>query len=362
MAERSRVLLQVCANDHPPFADICLFHEAAARTLGWQPLTVMLERRAAVPSPGFHYLDAPPGGDAAALRAFARTHLAASDPRLLLCHRYRAWRAAAAAVPGPLVALAHEFGLLDRRRRRWQLRWDAWRRARTVTLAGVSPAVAAELAARTGRPVEVLPNGLDLARADAARLDRPAARAALGVAGEAFCIGVIGRLHPKKRPELAVDAFRQALPTLGDARLLLIGDGELRAALTRRARGLPVTLTGFVADAARCLPALDLLLLTSGEREAFAMVALEAMAAGVPVLHAAAPGPDFVVGDPARRVDPGTVAGLAAALTAAADAWRAGRLAAAAAAARQRAENTFSVAAGAARLSHLAAGIGSATA
>lgn len=362
MPEREDVLLQVCANDHPPFADVCRYHEAAARALGWQPLTVMLERRAAAASAEFHYLDAPPSGDATALRTLIGARLRGATPRLLLCHRYRAWRAAAAAAPGPLVAVAHEFGLLDRRRRRWQLGWDAWRHRRAVTLAGVSPAVAAELASRAGRHAEVLPNGLDLDQADAGRLDRTAARAALGLDGDVFSVGVIGRLHPKKRPDLAVAAFRQALPALGDARLLLIGDGELRPALTRQAQGLPVTLTGFVAGAARYLGGLDLLLLTSGDREAFAMVALEAMAAGVPVLHAAAPGPDFVVGDPVCRVEPGTAAALAAALTAAADAWRAGRLAAVAAAGRRRAEATFSVAAGAARLRRLAEAGGSAAA
>jgi glycosyltransferase involved in cell wall biosynthesis len=343
MADRGGVLLQVCANDHPPFIDICRYYEAAARWLDWQPVTLMLERRSPVAANEFHYgrrLDA---------RLFGGRTV------LVLCHRHRAWRAAMTSLPlrPPIVVVAHEFGLLRRRRRRWVNRWDRLLGRAPVTFAGVSPAVTEELA-RCAVPATLLPNGLDLDRVDAARLSRDEARRALSLNGSGFEIGVVGRLHPKKRPELAVAGFRRALPGMPGARLVFIGDGELRGALTQQAEGLPVGFGGFVPDAARYLAAFDLLLLPSGDREAFAMVALEAMAAGVPVLHGPAPGPSFVVGGSGRRFAALDAAALGDALTAAFSDWRSGDLRRQAAAARQRVEDTFSVPAAAARLRALA--------
>ncbi len=288
------LLLQVCANDHPPFADICRYHAVAAAVLSWRTETVMLEPRGAVADPAFHY---PPAG----LEACLAELLGGAQPVLTLCHRYRAYRAVMTTgiVRSPVVAVAHEFGFFRRRRRRWQRRWDRLRRRPRVAFAGISDAVAAEIAAATGEAL-LLPNGIDLPRADAARLSRADARARLGLSGQAFAVGVVGRLHPKKRPELAVAAFARAAAYMPEAELVLVGDGELAATVRRMAKPLPVTLAGFVPEAGRLMAAFDLLLLPSGSREAFGMVALEAMAAAVPVLSGPAPGPRFVLGDTGR--------------------------------------------------------------
>ena len=346
--DRAPVLLQVCANDHPPFADICRYHAAGAALLSWRTVTVMLEARGAAADPAFAY---PAGSFADCLNRLLRGR----EPVFTLCHRYRAYRAAVTSgvIRGPVVAVAHEFGLLRRRRRRWQRRWDAVLRHPPVTFAGVSDAVRDELAHITGDAV-LLPNGIDLARADAARLSREAALATLDLSAGNFTIGVVGRLHRKKNPELAVAGFAAAAADMPDARLVFVGDGELADQVRQRAGALPITLAGFVPDAARVMAAFDLLLVSSGEREAFGMVALEAMAAGVPVLCGPAPGPRFVVGDAGRHFEADSPAELAQALVAAYREWCAGGLPGLAQRARARAEREFSVTAAAGRLEALA--------
>ena len=68
-------------------------------------------------------------------------------------------------------------------------------------------------------------------------------------------------------------------------RLLLVGDGPDRRGLRALLRGRlgDVAMTGFRGDAGRLLAASDLLLLAS-RAESFSLAALEAMAAGVPVV------------------------------------------------------------------------------
>lgn len=341
------VFLQVCANDYPPFGDLCHFYEAAARSLGWRPVTVMLDARAPVSDPAFHYLRT-------RLAPFLGRLLGRQRPVLTLCHRYRAYRQTASsglAVP-PLVTVAHEFGLLRRRQRRLRCRFDRLLGRPAPTFAGVSDAVTDELRAVTGNAM-LLPNGIDLARADAARLDPDAARRQLGLSDIEFNIGVVGRLHPKKNPLLAVDGFREALARLGRGgglRLVFVGSGQLEGELVGRAAGLPVLLKGFLAEAPRLMAGFDLLLIPSGEREAFGMVALEAMAAGVPVLCGPSPGPRFVTGDAGLGFEPESAEALADALTAAYRSAESGALAMLARKARVRVEHEFSVAAAAARL------------
>jgi alpha-1,6-mannosyltransferase len=100
----------------------------------------------------------------------------------------------------------------------------------------------------------------------------------------------------KKAPELAIRAIRELTDRGRTVRLLVIGDGPLRAELESLAADLPVVFCGFVPEARRLFRGLDVLLLTSVEVEAFGMVALEAMASGVPVVAGPAPGPQFVLG------------------------------------------------------------------
>ena len=275
--------LQLCPNDAPPFADVCAGHAAALTLLGYRVTTAFFERRAGAPAANARYL--PP----------RRVLDGAAPPALILTHRYRAYRAAAGPARRfgiPHMAVAHEFGMFASARRRLRRRLLH----RACRFAAVSPPVAEELR-RAGVPAPaLLPNPIDQTALRAALLPRAAARASLDLPNDAFVVGVVGRLHPKKAPQRALRAFQAHRASNPAARLAFLGDGELRPRLEREA-GDGVTFAGFRADAKTLLAAFDLLLCCSTSREAFGLALLEAAAAGVPVVAAAQPGPRFALGD-----------------------------------------------------------------
>jgi glycosyltransferase involved in cell wall biosynthesis len=174
--------------------------------------------------------------------------------------------------------------------------------ARDGWFAGVSQPVVDELRRHDASLTRtlVLPNPADIDWLDANRLPRAAAREQLAIPQSVHAVGMVGRLHPEKRPSLALEAFAAARGLPDDAWLVLIGDGALRASLESSATALGigsrVRFAGYVPDAARYLSAFDTLLFASGATEAFGMALLEAMVAGVPVVCADMPGPRSVLG------------------------------------------------------------------
>lgn len=95
-----------------------------------------------------------------------------------------------------------------------------------------------------------------------------------------------GRLSSEKRPALAIEAVRALTRRGVDCRLVVAGDGPLRAGLERTAEGLPVTFLGHVADRgamATLLASADVALVP-GPVETFGLSALEALASGAPVI------------------------------------------------------------------------------
>ena len=287
MAREAVDALQLCPNDHPPFADICAGHAKALLKLGLTVRTVFFERR----SPR-----APADLDVAYIPAaeLART-FGGGSLRLLLSHRYRAYRAGLGlrrrCEVARHVAVMHEFGAFAHpgRRVRQRLRAD-----RQVVFAGVSPPVAEELG-RIGPRTAVLPNPVDVDALRNGLLPRSAARDALGVPQAAFVVGVLGRLHPKKDPLRALRAFNSYRQENGNACLVFVGDGELREA--QQEAGAGVVFAGFRPDARSLLSAFDVLLSCAGASEAFGLAQVEALAAGVPVLAAEQPGPRYALGD-----------------------------------------------------------------
>lgn len=103
----------------------------------------------------------------------------------------------------------------------------------------------------------------------------------------------LGRLHPKKRPDIAVDVLAAAQSLPGETHLILAGPDEtnmtpqLRAQAQRLGWENHLHITGLLQtdDVHSALTDGDLLLMPSEpESENFGMSALEAMAAGLPVL------------------------------------------------------------------------------
>ncbi len=359
-----RSLLQICPNDHPPFKDLCRYYATAAKSLGWSVTTLFLGSPREDPLEHARYLNATDLRRTAVLAQFleneAESAPGGAQPTIALCHRYRAFRILMASdlAVSTVVTVAHEFGFFARLQRRLAVRTRRLIGRRRLIFAGVSDAVQRELQAVDPHAV-LLPNGIDLNRADRQRLGRAEARAFFGLTDDTFCVGVVGRLHPKKSPALALEGFRLAARAMPGAHLIFIGSGELAASLQRAARDLPVTFAGFVPEAARYFSGLDLLVLPSSSKEAFGMVALEAMAAELPVLSSPAPGPSYVLGTQGDYFQPPTPSTLAQALSSAYQQWQmAGGAPAdsksAAKAVRERVAALFSVEAAAQRLQQLA--------
>jgi glycosyltransferase involved in cell wall biosynthesis len=145
-----------------------------------------------------------------------------------------------------------------------------------------------EQASVTPNRIEVLPNGVDLFRfADPDEAIRESIRCELGYERDAFVIGAVGSLTPVKRHDVLLSAFARAAKTVKNIRLLLVGDGPLRATLTGQARteGVEdrVTFAGTCEDVPALLAGMDVHVCTS-ESEGMNNALLEAMAAGLPVI------------------------------------------------------------------------------
>ena len=123
-----------------------------------------------------------------------------------------------------------------------------------------------------------------LRRAAASRVD---ARAALGIPEGVPVVGTVTRLCRQKDPATLLRAARRIVDSRPDARLVVVGDGPMRADVEQLVDDLRlrshVTLLGPRADVAALLPGFDAFVLSS-RWEGLPRVVVEAMAVGVPVV------------------------------------------------------------------------------
>jgi glycosyltransferase involved in cell wall biosynthesis len=140
------------------------------------------------------------------------------------------------------------------------------------------------------RRTEVIHNGVDVEcyrdRGDAGQ--RAAMRRRFGFAEHDYVLGLTAVLRPEKNPVQLVEAVARLRATGRPARALMIGDGDMRAAVEARARELgvagDVAITGFQPDVRPYVAACDTMVLCSTSVETFSLAALEAMAMGKPVV------------------------------------------------------------------------------
>ncbi|NMH97883.1 glycosyltransferase family 4 protein [Pseudonocardia sp. K10HN5] len=216
-----------------------------------------------------------------------------------------AWSAARCAARSglPLVVSVHSmWDAVTRTTYRALAETYAWTRW-PIVLAPVSRAAAARVLQVCGDrvPVEVVPNGLDLTGwRQAAPRPEPAPTAT----GAGVHVVAVGRLAPRKRALPLLRVLRRAARQIGaeaGLRATIVGDGPaepfMRQYLSRHRMTDWVELPGRVDR--ELLPAVLAsadLFLAPAAREAFGLAALEARAAGVPVVARRDTGvADFVV-------------------------------------------------------------------
>ncbi len=237
---------------------------------------------------------------AARLRALQPAAVVAANPYALM-YAWLALRLSRRRIP--LVVTYHSMRLLGAKERLQMLlyRLFFWTADCSVFVCETQRRYCMRRAVLSRRN-EVIYNGVDI---DLFRDEGPAARAhrrrTLGFSEEDFVIGICGLLRPEKNHLQMVDALA-ALRARGiRARVLMIGDGPMRAAVESRARVLKVRadvlITGLQQDVRPYLSACDAVALCS-RTEAFSLAAIEAMALGRPVVHSQ-------IGGAAEMIEPG---------------------------------------------------------
>lgn len=146
----------------------------------------------------------------------------------------------------------------------------------------------------------VIYNGIDLAQYE---------QLSLNLSDRSYILA-LGRFTKEKGFDLLLDAFARVCQQMPDLNLILAGEGEERSALEAQASRLALGNRLHFFGRATSEQVLTLLsacacVVIPSRRETFGLVALEAMAAGKPVIATRVGGlPEVVIGPENRLVDP----------------------------------------------------------
>lgn len=132
--------------------------------------------------------------------------------------------------------------------------------------------------------VHYLRNALDLDAYAFSAEKRSAIRAELSIDADALVVGHVGRFAPQKNHGFLIEAFAKLLKTRPDAKLVLVGKGELESEVREKSDALGVlssiVFTGVRSDVPALLSGFDVLALPSFY-EGMPNVVIEAQAAGL---------------------------------------------------------------------------------
>lgn len=242
--------------------------------------------------------------------------------QIVICHRYKPsytmmWVAQFCKIPA-LIFVMHELKTMSHLNR--QLLIAALAR-KNMMLAGVSNAVRddikKDLWSFPKERITTLYNAIDFDLVEPALLSRDEARKALNLGKDDFVFGHLGRLAINKDQTSLIQAFSKIKANLPQAKLVIVGDGELEAKLKEQTKALNLTqdviFTGFIQSAFRYMKAFDCFVLSSIQ-EAFGRVLLEAMVAKLPLIATKANGIPEVIGDSGVLIEPRDVDGLSSAM------------------------------------------------
>jgi|GEM_PF-1869991 len=188
---------------------------------------------------------------------------------------------------GPKVLTLHSC-FPDARWRRRVAAYYRWVFRRAAAVIAVSQATAQSMERYASFESTIIPNGIDVASwraVPSTRYMRPGMRNLV----------YLGRLEERNGPDVALESFVRIAALLPDVRLLLAGDGPMRAALEAqvppelRSR---VEFLGAIYDQRAELLASSSVFLLPARAVGFSIMVLEAFAAGLPVVALPALGTD----------------------------------------------------------------------
>lgn len=136
------------------------------------------------------------------------------------------------------------------------------------------------------KPFQVLKNAIDSQIFIANAAERATILSELGLENK-FVVGHVGRLHPQKNHDFLIDVFEEIKKKKSNAELILIGTGPLEEKVHSKVadRGLTesVKFLGNRKDMSRIYQAMDVFVFPS-LFEGLGIVAIEAQAAGIPIV------------------------------------------------------------------------------
>lgn len=137
------------------------------------------------------------------------------------------------------------------------------------------------------RNYRVIQNGIDIKKYQFNQNVRNQLRAELKIKQNEILVGHVGRFALAKNHDFIIDIFNEYLKLNKNAKLLLIGEGELQQIIEKKTVQYDlrdkVIFYGFSDKVNQLMQAMDILLLPSLS-EGLGIVAIEAQAAGLPVL------------------------------------------------------------------------------
>ena len=166
----------------------------------------------------------------------------------------------------------------------------------------------------------VIRNGISTEQFDPARAVPTALRAALGIDQRAPIVLMLARLAPQKGHRVLLEAWKTITQTYPAARLVCVGEGELRAKLMQQAATLGITSSvsfpGRQSNIPNWLALADFTVLPSFY-EGLPLAAIESLATGRPVVATAVDGTREVVldGKTGLTIPAGDSVALAAAIS-----------------------------------------------
>jgi glycosyltransferase involved in cell wall biosynthesis len=262
------------------------------------------------------YLGKPPGFD---YRMYFRLHRALRDyrPDVVHTHIQVLRYALPSMLPLKRALLLHTIHNLAEREVEPRARFIQ----RYAFHHGVVPiAVATEVARSVEnlyaiQKCQVISNGIPTERYAHPQISRKDWRAKEGFGDNDVLFVCVARFAPQKNHALLLKAFAQGPASDPSARLVLVGEGTLRARLEETVKNLglvdKIRFLGLRADIPEVLGAMDVFALGS-DYEGNPLSVMEAMASGLPIVSTAAGGVPtlFDNGKEGLMVQPGDVQGL----------------------------------------------------